>query len=85
MRPFADSLEWLEWESWNCSWCRKCGWEAAGRRDRENFTTCEINIALSQAAAGDGTVPAGIARRMGRIGDIPSFRCSEFEKPECAQ
>ena len=68
--PFANGSEYGWWLSHNCERCLKSD------LSYDTIPTCEIELALADAAFGDGLIPGSIAKRMG-LAD--GFRCTEID------
>lgn len=76
VRPFYCGSQAMEWEGANCDRCTK------GQSGDDEFK-CDIQQELFEAACGDGTVSAEIAKRM----SVPSggyyiWKCGEWEPTE---
>lgn len=71
--PFSNGSQFSDWQDRNCHRCRKY--------DVETFTgECDLDLAIFEAWAGEGTVSAEIGRRMGYPGPLVySWDCPERE------
>lgn len=78
IQPFSTGTEYMCWNEINCCHCRKYNPDAVTSDEG-----CDIEIALSFASIGDGTIPISIADRAGRnpYQHITfGWKCTEFEQ-----
>lgn len=61
--PFANGSEYLSWLEGDCYKCEKYAPNAMSIEDG----ACEIELALSEACMGDGTIERTIFDRMGKV------------------
>jgi hypothetical protein len=71
IRPFSSETQYWDWQEANCCRCKKYTGQDG---------SCDINDAISDAACGDGTVSAKIAKRMGYASPLAyCWDCPERE------
>lgn len=70
--PFSNGTEYHVWLESNCCKCEKYAPDAMSVEDG----ACEIELALSDACLGDGTIETSIYERMGQ----KAGKCTEFSQ-----
>lgn len=77
IKLFANGTQAMDWRALNCDRCVKSETNADAMPRR-----CGLELELTAAACGDGTIPAAAAERMGYDADGYVSDCAERETRE---
>ena len=78
MRPFSSGSQFMDWESANCERCKNAAFYVDGRMPDH----CDIQVAIAEAAMGDGHITDEIADRMTRSDGRYNWPCGEADWTE---
>ena len=73
IRPFSCGTQYIDWENANCCQCKKYS---------DDASACDLQLALSVACVGDGTIDWETAERIGYEQGQYCWACSEIELTE---